>query len=198
VGRCRIGKDFSHLQSGHTGEVLSGWLKEIREDINRGREIGSPTVRSTSGPVGERSQPSERGRMIWKLGDLIEKHLEEFAQLESLDQRKTSEHLRGLFADVAPWPPISSAIYGRLGDQRLKGNTIPISSGGRETNSIFLAYTLRRNQLGGRRTNHSLEFFRLLDGGPGNWAPSSRRRACTVVLKTRRANSSHCIAAGRT
>src|SRR5689334_3513962 len=28
--------------------------------------------------------PSERGKLLWKLGDLIEEHLEEFAQLESL------------------------------------------------------------------------------------------------------------------
>src|SRR6185369_4911072 len=31
---------------------------------------------------------SERGRLIWKLGDLLEKNLEEFAQLESLDNGK--------------------------------------------------------------------------------------------------------------
>src|SRR5512144_1139290 len=28
---------------------------------------------------------SERGRLIWKLGDLLEKNIEEFAQLESID-----------------------------------------------------------------------------------------------------------------
>ena len=32
--------------------------------------------------------PSERGRMLWKLADLIEQHLEEFAELESLDNGK--------------------------------------------------------------------------------------------------------------
>jgi len=29
--------------------------------------------------------PSERGRLLWKLSDLIEKHAEEFATLEALD-----------------------------------------------------------------------------------------------------------------
>ena len=33
--------------------------------------------------------PATRGKMIWKLADLIEKHLEEFAQIESLDVGKT-------------------------------------------------------------------------------------------------------------
>ena len=32
--------------------------------------------------------PSERGRALWKLADLIEKHAEEFAQLETLDNGK--------------------------------------------------------------------------------------------------------------
>jgi phenylacetaldehyde dehydrogenase len=32
--------------------------------------------------------PDERGRLIWKLADLLEAHAEEFAQLESLDNGK--------------------------------------------------------------------------------------------------------------
>jgi phenylacetaldehyde dehydrogenase len=32
--------------------------------------------------------PSEKGRMLWKMGDLIEKHLEELAELESIDNGK--------------------------------------------------------------------------------------------------------------
>src|ERR1700681_3912436 len=31
---------------------------------------------------------SERGRLIWKLADLVDSHLEEFSQLESLDNGK--------------------------------------------------------------------------------------------------------------
>ena len=32
--------------------------------------------------------PSQRGRLIWKVADLIEEHLDEFAQLETLDNGK--------------------------------------------------------------------------------------------------------------
>ena len=32
--------------------------------------------------------PSDRGRMIWKIGDLILEHADELAQLESLDNGK--------------------------------------------------------------------------------------------------------------
>src|SRR5262245_14984746 len=35
-----------------------------------------------------RMSPSERGRILWKLSDLIEKHAEQFATLESLDNGK--------------------------------------------------------------------------------------------------------------
>jgi phenylacetaldehyde dehydrogenase len=32
--------------------------------------------------------PSERGRIIWRIGDLILEHAQELAQLESLDNGK--------------------------------------------------------------------------------------------------------------
>ena len=32
--------------------------------------------------------PSERGRIIWRIGDLILEHTDELAQLESLDNGK--------------------------------------------------------------------------------------------------------------
>ena len=35
-----------------------------------------------------RMSPSERGRLLWKLSDLIEKHAEDFATLEALDNAK--------------------------------------------------------------------------------------------------------------
>ena len=31
----------------------------------------------------------QRGKLIWKLADLLEENLEEFAQIESLDNGKT-------------------------------------------------------------------------------------------------------------
>ena len=40
-----------------------------------------------SGPWPDLS-PSERGRLLWKLSDLLEKHREEFAELETLDNGK--------------------------------------------------------------------------------------------------------------
>src|SRR5271156_5011836 len=68
-----------------TGEVLAHVAEGDREDINRA--VGAARAAFDSGPW-SKITPSERGRCIWKLADLIEKHAEEFAQLESLDNGK--------------------------------------------------------------------------------------------------------------
>src|ERR1700689_3085293 len=63
-----------------TGEVKAQVAEGDREDINRAVKAARKAF--DGGPWPEMSA-SERGRLIWKLGDLIEQHLEEFAQLES-------------------------------------------------------------------------------------------------------------------
>src|SRR6202167_1679011 len=68
-----------------TGEVLSRVAEGDKEDVNRA--VKAARAAFETGPW-SKITPSQRGRMIWKLGDLIEKHLEEFAQLESLDHGK--------------------------------------------------------------------------------------------------------------
>src|SRR6185295_13928035 len=80
---------------------------------------------------------SERGRLVWKLGDLIEKHLEEFAQLESLDNGKPLSVAR--VADV----PLAADLFRYMAGwaTKIEGNTIPISSGGGKVR--YHAYTLR-------------------------------------------------------
>src|ERR1700747_878687 len=68
-----------------TGEVLSNVAEGDREDIDRA--VKAARAAFEKGPWAKIS-PSERGRMMWRLADLIEKHTEEFAQLESLDNGK--------------------------------------------------------------------------------------------------------------
>src|ERR1700689_5121177 len=68
-----------------TGEVLSRVAEGDKEDIDRAVKAAREAF--DHGPW-SKITPSERGRMIWKIADLIEKHLEEFAQLESLDNGK--------------------------------------------------------------------------------------------------------------
>src|SRR6266478_2811010 len=117
-----------------TGEVLSRVAEGDKEDINRA--VKSARTAFDSGPWGKITA-SERGRLIWKLGDLIEKHLEEFAQLESLDNGKPLTVAR--VADV----PLAADLFRYMAGwaTKIEGNTIPISAGGGQAQ--FLAYTLR-------------------------------------------------------
>jgi phenylacetaldehyde dehydrogenase len=116
-----------------TGEVLSRVAEGDKEDINRAVKAARAAF---DGPW-SKITPSERGRMIWRLGDLIEKRLEEFAQLESLDNGKPLTIAR--VADV----PLAADLFRYMAGwaTKIEGNTISISSGGGTTQ--FLAYTVR-------------------------------------------------------
>ena len=82
--------------------------------------------------------PSERGRLIWKLGDLLEEHGDEFAELETLDNGKPVAVARA--ADV----PLAVDLFRYMAGwaTKIHGQTFPISvpymSGGE-----FFSYTAR-------------------------------------------------------
>src|ERR1700724_3253941 len=65
-----------------TGDTLARVAAGDAEDINRAVRGGTTAVEY--GPWG-RITPSERGRIVWRIGDLNLEHAEELAQLESLD-----------------------------------------------------------------------------------------------------------------
>src|SRR5450755_4372604 len=68
-----------------TGEVLASIAEGDAEDIDRA--VRAARAAFDTGPW-SRMTPSERGRIIWRVGDLILEHAEELAQLESLDNGK--------------------------------------------------------------------------------------------------------------
>jgi phenylacetaldehyde dehydrogenase len=81
-----------------------------------------------------RISPAEKSRLVWHLGDLLEKHADEFAELEALDNGKPVTNARRgdvqgsieMFRYMAGWAT------------RLNGETIQVSSPGN-----WHAYTLR-------------------------------------------------------
>jgi phenylacetaldehyde dehydrogenase len=115
-----------------TGEVLARVAEGDREDIDRA--VKAARAAFETGPW-SRMTPSERGRMIWKLGDLLEQNLEEFAELEMLDNGKPLKVAR--VADV----PLAVDLFRYMAGwaTKIEGNTIPISAG-----TKFFAYTLRQ------------------------------------------------------
>jgi phenylacetaldehyde dehydrogenase len=116
-----------------TGDVLAHVAEGTKEDVDRA--VAAARAAFDKGPW-RKLPPSERGRLMWKLADLLEKRLEEFAQLETLDNGKPVIMAR--LADV----PISveTLRYYAGWATKIEGNTIPLSMQG---GGKFLAYTLR-------------------------------------------------------
>ena len=118
-----------------TGDVLAQVAEGDREDIDRAVKAARKAFET--GPW-RRMTPSERGRLVWKLADLMEAHLEEFAQLETLDNGKPITVSRA--GDV----PLAIDLFRYMAGwaTKIEGNTIPISvpytPGAR-----YHAYTLR-------------------------------------------------------
>jgi phenylacetaldehyde dehydrogenase len=112
-----------------TGEVMAQVAEGDREDINRAVKAAR---KAFDGGAWPEMTASERGRLIWKLGDLIEQHLEEFAQIESLDNGKPLSVAR--VADV----PLAVDLFRYMAGwaTKIEGNTIPFST-------KFHAYTRR-------------------------------------------------------
>ncbi len=114
-----------------TGEVLARVAEGDREDIDRAVKAARAAFESGAWP---KLTPSKRGRLLWKLADLLEENLEEFAELEMLDNGKPLKVAR--VADV----PLAVDMFRYMAGwaTKIEGNTIPLSMPGK-----YLAYTLR-------------------------------------------------------
>jgi phenylacetaldehyde dehydrogenase len=118
-----------------TGEVLATVAEGDQADIDLAVKAARKAFES--GPWRKMS-PSERGRLIWKLADLIEQHLEEFALLESLDNGKPLTIARA--ADV----PLAADLFRYMAGwaTKIEGNTIPLSVP-YTPGAKYLSYTVR-------------------------------------------------------
>src|ERR1700732_3007406 len=118
-----------------TGEVLAQVAEGDREDIEQAVKAARQAF--DHGPW-RRMTASERGRLMWKLADLLEANTEEFAYLESLDNGKPLGVAKA--ADV----PLAVDLFRYMAGwaTKIEGNTIPISVP-YTPGAKYLAYTLR-------------------------------------------------------
>ncbi len=118
-----------------TGEVLAQVAEGDRADIDAAVKAARKAF--DSGPWRQMTS-SERGRLIWKLADLLEEHTEEFATIETLDNGKPLTVARA--ADV----PLAVDLFRYMAGwaTKLEGTTIPISVP-YTPGAQYLAYTLR-------------------------------------------------------
>jgi phenylacetaldehyde dehydrogenase len=118
-----------------TGGTLAQVAEGDAEDINRA--VRAARKAFDDGPWG-RLTPSERGRIIHRIGDVIAEHNDELAQLESLDNGKPYAVARA--ADV----PLSADMFWYMAGwtTKIEGNTLSISVP-YMPGANFHSYTLR-------------------------------------------------------
>ena len=114
-----------------TGDVLTHVPEAEEEDVNRAVLAAR---RAFDDGQWMRMAPSARGRLLWKLADLLEQHNDEFAEIESLDNGKPFSVAR--VADV----PLAVDMFRYMGgwSTKISGTTLPLSAG-----YDFHSYTLR-------------------------------------------------------
>jgi len=143
--RMLIGGQWVEAASGETfpvydpatGEVIAHVPSGDAPDIDRA--VAAARQAFERGPW-PKLTPSDRGKLLWKLAELVEQHAEEFAQLEGLDNGKPVQIARA--ADV----PLAVDLFRYMAGwaTKIEGETIPISvpvagvDGAR-----FFAYTRR-------------------------------------------------------
>jgi phenylacetaldehyde dehydrogenase len=118
-----------------TGQTLARVAEGDAEDIDRA--VRAARAAFEEGPW-SRMTPSERGRIVWKIGDLILEHVDELAQLESLDNGKPFPIAQA--ADV----PLAADLFHYMAGwaTKIEGNTISISVP-YMPGANFHSYTLR-------------------------------------------------------
>jgi len=124
------GKSFP-VYDPSTGQVMAHVAEADAADVDEAVKAARKAFDEGPWP---RMTPSERGRILWKLADLIERQTEQFATLESLDNGKPLTVAR--VADV----PLTVDMFRYMAGwaTKITGTTIPISFPGE-----FLSFTLR-------------------------------------------------------
>jgi phenylacetaldehyde dehydrogenase len=112
-----------------TGDVIAHVPEAEEEDVNHA--VLAARRAFDDGPW-TRMSPSERGRLLWKLGDLLEQNLNEFAEIESVDNGKPYSVAR--VADV----PLAVDMFRYMAGwaTKISGTTLPLSAD-------FHSYTMR-------------------------------------------------------
>ena len=125
------GKTFPTLDPA-TGEVLAHVAEGGKEDIDKAVKAARASFESGSW---RGLPPAERARALWKVGDLIEERMMEFAELDSLDSGKPINEM--IVNDV----PLAAATFRYYAGwvTKLAGATGTISS----FPGQWLSYTLR-------------------------------------------------------
>ena len=139
-GKLLIDGEWVAAASGRTFETLNPATEDRLAEVAHGEaEDIDRAVRAARRAFDydapwRRMSPSARGKLIWRIGDLIEEHADVLAQLESLDNGKPVGIAR--IADV----PLAADLFHYMAGwpTKILGDVTPISAPGE-----YLSYALR-------------------------------------------------------
>jgi len=124
-----IGDEWSPAADGRTfATVDPAWATPLCQVAFAGehdvdRAVAAARAAFASGSDWRRMAPAERGRLLHRLADLLEEHLNELAQLESLDSGKPVAMAARI--DV----PLAAAVFRYYAGwpTKIEGETVPVS-----------------------------------------------------------------------
>jgi phenylacetaldehyde dehydrogenase len=121
------GKTFE-VKNPATGATMAHVAEADKEDIDVAVRAARRAFESGPWPA---MTPSARGKLIWRIGDLIAQHNDELAELEALDNGKPFSVAR--VADV----PLAADMFHYMSGwcTKIEGKTIPLSVAGRQYHS---------------------------------------------------------------
>ncbi|HEV3236001.1 MAG TPA: aldehyde dehydrogenase family protein, partial [Gemmataceae bacterium] len=122
------GKTFPAINPA-TGETICQVAEADKADVDLAVKAARKAL--DAGPWST-MDAADRGRLLYKLADLVEKHAEELAVLESLNSGKIITDARGDLQGVVN----GLRYYGGWAD-KIEGRTVPVRGS-------FLSYTLRQ------------------------------------------------------
>src|SRR6185436_9601614 len=112
-----------------TGKPIAKVAEGTAADIDKAVKAARTALEN---PSWKKMSPGDRGRLLYKLADLVEENLDELATLESYNSSKTITDSRGDVEGVVKF----FRYYGGWAD-KIEGRTLAIGS-------PYMSYTLRQ------------------------------------------------------
>ncbi len=130
---CESGETFETLDPA-TGDVIGNLQRAGAGDVNKAVTAARTAFETGSWPA---MTPMERSRILWKIADQIDAHIDELAELETMDQGKAL--YVGRWAEI-PGAAAQFRYFAGLAT-KIEGATIPTSINYQPEGKEVFAYT---------------------------------------------------------
>ncbi|HBS74595.1 MAG TPA: betaine-aldehyde dehydrogenase, partial [Microbacterium sp.] len=143
-GRLLIGGSWHAAASGATFDTFDPATGQVLASVARGEaaDVAQAVAAARDAlhrPDWRAMSPADRGAMLWRIADLMQEHLDDLAELETLDQGKNLRTSR--FGEVPA--AINQFRYYAGWPTKIFGQTIPTSVSRTPAGKELFAYTRR-------------------------------------------------------